>query len=1063
MKRCIAWFVDNPVASNLLMWLLLGGGLVTLPNLYREELPDVEMSLITVDVVYPQATATEVEQSVCMKLEDALAGLEGSKKLRATAAEGRCSVAMELTTGADEAKALREVKNRVDQIDSFPLDIERPVVSEVTSSYAVLQVALSGPADEATMKRLGVRMQRELLDHPAVSQVKVNYTRPEEISIEVSEQTLRQHQLTLADVAAVIERNSLNMPGGLIKGRDGQIILKTENQRYWRDDFESLVVIAKADGSRVTLGEIATIHDGFEDLDVWAHFDGSPAIILDIRRIGEEDVIEVAHAVKAYLQQAERWLPEGIHYQIWQDESQELIARIRTLGNNAISGLLLVIITLTLFMRMRLAFWVTAGIPIALCGSLLLFPALSISISTISVAAVMLVLGIVVDDAVVVGERIYSYQQLGWRPAEAAKLGAQEVSVPVIFGVLTTVATFLPLTVIPGPIGSILKPIGLVVTLILLMSLVESQWILPGHLAHQAAAKAKPARSWWFERLVDAIGNGLDRTVARLYRPALQLAIEWRYATIALAFSALLLTVGLMASGRVPLQFFPPIPAERLYASISLPEGSSVAATEAVVAQLQHSAQQLREEVDLALDLPEGESIFGHSLVSLGKQLIKGSLAESAVIGPHFAELALSLELPEDYSGPSPAALAARWRELTGPIPNAVRQSFDATSLVLGKPVELQLRGDDLAELDAAAEQVKAALYATPGVTDIYDSFEFGKQELLLTLLPQGHNLGLTTRELANQVRQAFYGEEVQRIQRGREEVKVFVRYPQAERASLGNLEGMRIRTQTGIEVPFASVARMELGRGFSKIERIDGRRVVNVIADVDANQITGDEVLAKLSQEVLPGLQRQYPQLDVRFAGEAEEQSEAGASLLQAVLLSLFLVYALLAIPLRSYLQPLLVMSAIPFGLVGAILGHLVLNEAFVFFSILGIVALSGVVINSALVLVDRINHLQGEGGLELNQAIVTAACERFRPIFLTTFTTFVGLVPLLSTTETSTRAMFVPMALSLSGGLLFSTLITLFLVPVLYQIGAGRHGREPSSECQGQPPISASEPMPQ
>ncbi len=1032
MHKSIAWFVDNPVACNLLMWLMVGGGLLTLPTLYREELPEVEINSVEVSVAYPLATALEVEESLCLKLEQELAGIENTKKVRATAAEGSCHYLLELTDSADRSQALREVKNRVDRIDNFPEDAERPVVSEVSPSFAVMQVAIYADAGEDSLKLIGQRMERELRALDAISQVSLEYSRPYEISIEISEHKLRRHQLTMGQVAAAINRNSLSLPGGMLKGSDGQLLLRTEEQGYDHEDFSSLIVAAKPDGSRVRLSDIAVIRDGFRDDDIAARFDGKPAMILDVRRSGREDVIDVAEAVRNYMQATRDWLPDGVSYAIWQDESQDLIQRMAGLGNSAASGLLLIALTLALFMQIRLALWVTAGIPIALLGSVLLFPSLEVSISTMSVLAIMLVMGIVVDDAVVVGERIFAYRQRGMTPLEAAKLGTQEVSIPVIFGVLTTIATFMPLLFLPGMFASIGAPVGLVAITVLVFSLIESQWILPSHLRH-APPQRRPwavARAW--QQVVDSVSRGLDRCVGNYYRPLLRRAMEWRYSTLALALGLLFVTFAFVSSGRIQFQFFPAVPGERLFASVTLPEGVPLEDSRAVISQLESAAGRLREEIAALGGNAAGQPEIGHSLVSLGKQLIKSTTSGNKVVGSHFVEMALEFKAPEGYTGPSGGDWANRWRELTGTIPNALQQSFDANQISAGNPIEVQLRGDDLDDLDSAANELQEALYAIPGVIDIHDSFHSGKQEVLLTLLPLGHNLGLDSKDLALQVRQAFFGEEVQHVQRGNEEVAIYVRYPADERRNLGNLETMRIRTADGAAVPLHSVASIELARGVSKVERIDGERVVNVIANVDLGQITSGAVLAKLASEVLPDLTRRYPGIGVRFAGESEEQGSALQSLLVLCVLALFLVYALLAIPLRSHLQPLVVMSAIPFGILGSVYAHALAGEPLVFFSVLGMVALSGVVVNASLVLVDRANRLR-EDGAPLHEALVEAACERFRPIFLTSTTTFIGLLPLIGTTDLSTRMMFVPMALSLAGGVVFSTLVTLFLVPVL------------------------------
>ncbi|MBD2857942.1 efflux RND transporter permease subunit [Spongiibacter sp. KMU-158] len=1038
LNRSIAWFIDNPVATNLTMCLMIVTGLLTLSTMKREEFPEMQVDAVQVSVTYPQASAEETDGAICVKLNEQITGTEGVKKLKSSAREGNCSVTIELNESADKTKALADIKNIVDKIDSFPDDSEQPIVTDVRTSNALLQVVLSSTAsDELALKRLGQKIRRDLLGLPGVSQVALAYTRPEEISVNVSEFQLRQHELSISDVANAIRRNSFNLPAGIINSQDGEILVRTAEQRDSEEAFKSIVVSAKADGTLLRLSDIATIHDEFKDTGVRASIDEKPSIIIDVRRIGEEDVIDVAEKVHHYFEESERWLPEGVDYLIWQDESNDLRDRMDQMADSGISGLILVIITLSLFMQPKLAFWVTAGIPISILGATMFFPSLDVTISTFSIVALMLVLGIVVDDAVVVGERVFSLHSAGYSPSEAAKLGTQEVSTAVVFGVLTTIATFSPLVFVTGAVGFLAKPIGIVTITILIFSLIESQLLLPSHLAHSLDSQKKEKKDSRWNRFLTRINQVLDNFVQQRYAPFLQSALKNKFTTLSASFGILIIAVALSASGRVPVQFFPPVPGERMYASLTLPEGTPIEETEAALKKITQAAYQLREEIR-ALNPQENAAVMDHIIVSLGKKLIRSTTSGNATVGRHFAEVGINLNLPEDYRGPGADELASRWREYTGPIPNAVKQTFDAKSVSIGNAIEIELRGDNLEQLDTVSSQIKAGLYTVPGVFDIYDTFQYGKQELQLSMLPEGYNLGFNTIDLTQQVAKAFQGEEVQRIQRGEEEVKVIVRYPDDERESIGNLESMRIRSPAGIEVPFSAIADMTYTRSMSSIDRIDGEKVVKIIADVDQNRITTDEVLQELSRHYIPEIKAQNPQVEVLLAGEAEESLESINRLLQLSLVAMFAVYALLAIPLKSYLQPLVVMSAIPFGLVGAIAAHFVVGQPFLFFSILGIVALSGVVVNAALVLVDRANTLHRQG-LDHQTAIYNAAIERFRPVFLTSTTTFIGLVPLIATQDISTRLLFVPIALSLSGGVLFSTLITLILVPALYMILEG------------------------
>lgn len=1033
---------------------MLAAGWAILGSLQREEFPDMQVEAINISVAYPQAAAQEIDQSICIKLNEEISGTEGVDTIASNATEGLCSVTLELAEQANKGDVLADVKALIDAVDSFPVKAERPLVTELKTSYALLQVALSSHGDEKTLKRIAQKIRRDLLNLDGISQVSLAYARPEEISIEVSELQLREHKLSMSDVAEAIRRNSIDLPGGLIKSQEGELLIRTAQQRLSGADFGSIVVSAKHDGTLVTIGDIAQVRDDFKDTGIWASLDGKQTLIVDIRRVGEEDVLELAETVRQYFSQTQSWLPDGVEYVVWQDESKDLTDRMDQLADSAISGLALIIITLSLFMNAKLAFWVTVGIPTALLGAVTLFPAMDVTISTFSVVAVMLVLGIVVDDAVVVGERVHSYQAEGLQGGAAAKRGTQDVSLAVVFGVLTTIATFLPLVFVSGTIGNLAQPIGLVAISILVFSLLESQLLLPSHLAGSKVSQdgEGPVNQW--QRLRIWVNAALEAFVRRIYLPLLRWSLAQRGTTIVAAVGMLLITLAIIASGRVPIQFFPPVPGERIYASVTLPHGSPISETEAAIAVLTDSAAELKREIENRDSALEPAASINHVLVSLGKKLIKGTVSDNSSIGSHYAEVALDITLPEGYHGPSTDRLAKRWRELSGAIPNAVKQTFDANAMAVGKAIEIELRGESIQQLDEVSSFIKSELYEMPGVFDVYDTLQYGKQELQISLLTAGYNLGFNTKDLASYVATAFQGEEIQRIQRGEEEVRVMVRYPEEERASVAYLENMRIRSPGGTDVPFSAIARIEYTRGLSSIERVDGEKTVKVVADVDLAQSTSEEILRILSAETLAYLHKHYPGVKVLFAGQEEERSEAVAELMRLCLIALFAVYALLAIPLKSYMQPFVVMSAIPFGLVGAVAAHYVMGQPFVFFSLLGIVALSGVVVNASLVLIDRANVLRAQGA-EPVEAIQKAALERFRPVFLTSTTTFIGLIPLISTQETSTRLLFVPIALSLSGGVLFSTMITLVLIPALYTtvLGMGRQDESCPKEVRAAP----------
>lgn len=1035
MHKLIEWFIHNPVAANLLMLILVAGGLISLPNIHQEEFPTLDVDAVQVNVTYLGAAPAEVESAVCVRVEEAIEGTEGIDRMTSQASEGQCSVTVELVSGVDKSKVANDIKSKVDAIDSFPAETERPVTAEVSIIATVLQIAVSGHADERTLKLVGQKLRDEIAALPGVSQVELQFARPYEISVEVSEQTLRRHNLTLEAIGQAIQRSSLDIPGGALKTEGGEILLRTKGQAYRGQQFEDIVVLTRTDGTIVTLGEVARVIDGFEDSDLRARFDGEPAVSLKVSRVGKEDIMLLAERVKSYLDMARREIPEGIELTIWQDESQDLVDRMNVLGKNARSGMLLVLLILTLFLRFRLATWVAAGIPVALLGAVSTFPLFGISISTLSVMAFILVIGVLVDDAIVVGERVYSHEQAGAGRIEAAVRGTQEVSLPVMFGVFTTMATFIPIITIPGPMGSFYFPLGITVLIALSFSLIESQLILPTHLAHRRPEKEagnNPLMNRWLA-LQNRISGALETAATRYYQPAVDRAVEWRYVTLAIGIVILALTLALFASGRVHFQFFPGIEGTHLYATLTMPEGTPVEKTAEAVENLENAAEALRLELDA--DRAEGEpSMISHVFSSIGSFIPKGSIDSRTEAQSNLAEVGIELDLPRDYSGTPTRVFANRWRELTGGIPDAVELSFTSNAFSVGDAIAFELYGNNFDELRAAAAELRMALQTYEGVVDVNDSFRAGKQEVQLTLLPEARNLGLTISDLGQQVRQAFYGYEAQRVQRGTDDVRVMVRYPEDERRSLGDLEAMRIRTADGAEVPFASVARATLARGYTTIRRIDGQRVITVTADVNRALTTPEAVLGAVNRKELPEILARYPHVSYSIAGEAEESTESMNSIISTSLLALLIIYALLAIPLQSYLQPLVIMSVIPFGAVGAILGHYVMGRDLVFFSLLGIIALAGVLVNSCLVMVDYINRQRREGA-DLAWAVSHSGSVRFRPIVLTSITTFAGLLPIMLD-KTISISIFVPMAVSLAFGVLLGTLITLFLIPSLYMI---------------------------
>lgn len=1052
MKGIIDWFVRNGVAANLLVLFIMLAGLISSGTIKREVFPEVDSGLLSIDLDYLGAAPEEVEEGICIRIEEAIEGLEGIKQITSTAREGKGSVMVELLPNADSAKTLDEVKARVDAIDTFPEEAEKPVIQEIMLRRQVINIALAGNIDEHSMKQLGERMRDALAALPNITQVELANVRPYEISIEVSEPSLRKFGFSFDKLANAIRRRSIDLPGGSVKTEGGEILLRTKGQAYEGDDFENLLLRTRSDGTQLFLKDVANVIDGFAETDKESRFDGMQSILIQVFRVGDQSALDISQSVYEFVEKMKSRLPEGILMTTWQDDSAYLKSRQRLLVKNGFYGLLLVFLTLALFLRLNLAMWVSFGLAVSFLGTLWVMPWIGVSINLLSLFAFILVLGIVVDDAVIVSENIHSHQEKELDKMRAAIAGAQEVSKPVIFAVLTTVAAFLPLLVVPGSTGKIMKVIPAVVIPTLLFSLIESLFVLPNHLSHWKPQKREGNRfSKTWQTLQSSFANRLESFIEKVYRPILNFALHWRYLTCACAIGAMLITLGLVGGGWMRFQFFPPVEGDNMAAMLTMPLGTPANVTQKAVAQIEKAAMDLRDEIDFELDKKSGneirenrenrESMFRHILSSVGQQPFNKVQQEGAgnfvadFSSAHLGEVLIELQASENRDQTiSSIELANRWREKTGAVPGANELIFTASIFSSGEAINIQLVGNDFTKLRAAADALKRKLQTYKGVFDIADSFREGKREVKLRIQSNAESLGLTQSDLGRQVRQAFYGEEVQRIQRGRDDVRVMLRYPKAERRSLGDLEAMHIRTASGIEVPFDEVAQVELGRGFSTIKRVDRARAINVTADVDASLANAGEIIADLEKGYLADLGEKFPGVFYTWEGEQREQNEIFQGMLKGYPLALLIIYALLAIPFRSYLQPFIVMSAIPFGLIGAVWGHVILGMDLTILSMFGIVALSGVVINDNLVMVVYINRFRAKGG-RLIDAIKGAGSARFRPILLTSLTTFVGLIPLIL--EKSVQAKFlIPMATSLAFGVMFATMISLLLVPSGYLV---------------------------
>ncbi|MGD9022580.1 MAG: efflux RND transporter permease subunit [Deltaproteobacteria bacterium] len=1035
MKGLIAWFAGNHVAANLLMLFILLAGVVTGLTMKLEVFPETDLDQISISVAYPGASPAEVEEAIVRRIEENVAGLAGIKRIDSAAREGFGSVTIEVMQDWDLKELLDEVKAEVDRITTFPEEAEEPEVRELTRRVQVINVALYGEAQEATIKHLTEKTKDEIINLPGITYAEISGVRQAEIHIEISEETLRRYGLTLGKVAQAVRRASFDLPAGSVKTAGGEILVRTKGRRYYASDYQDIAVITGADGSKVTLGQMAELKDGFEDVDLTSRFQGKPSAIIEVYRVADQNALEVADTLKTYIEETRSSLPSGVQIDVYRDRSDILRSRINLLLRNMGIGLLLVSILLGVFLNVRLAFWVTLGIPISFAAGILVLPRLDVSINMISLFAFITVLGIVVDDAIVIGENIYRKQDQGLAGLDGAVQGAVEVGRPVIFAVLTTVAAFWPLLLGTGTMGKVMRNIPIVVIVVLLGSLVEALLILPAHLARSGHGTILPQASAMERKRV---AQWLQWVIRGPYARLVNTCVRWRYATVGFGIAILMITLGTWKGGWIKFTLFPTIDSDTLICSLTMPAGTPIERTTQIVAHLEQSARRALAEVDntRAEDAPP---LFQYSRALIGSQARgRGPMAAGPQVGSHLAQVTIDL-LEGEQRDVSAKKLAALWREKAGVIPDVESMTFQSVLFSAGNPVEVHLSLDDHDQLLAAADNLKEELERYPGVFDVGDSFLQGKPEMQLKLRPAARSLGLTLDDLAQQVRHAFYGAEALRFQRDQDEVKVLVLYPESERKSLGDVEEMRIRSPDGSEVPFSHVAEVNMEQGYASIQRAQRLRVIKVTADVDEAVANANEVRMDLASRFLPELKNKYPGLRYSIEGEGKEQKESMADVVRGFLIALFAIYALLAIPFRSFAQPLVVMSAIPFGMIGAVAGHLIMGHNLSLLSLFGIVGLTGVVVNDSLVLIDATNRIRRQGA-DAQQAITQAGALRFRAIILTSLTTFAGLTPILL--ERSLQAQFlIPMAISLGFGVLFGTGITLVLVPCLYVILEDMH----------------------
>lgn len=1015
----IAWMAKNTVAANILMIILIGGGIFAATKVKQEFLPSAQLDMVTVSVPYPGASPEEVEQGILLAVEEAVRGIDGVKKVHSSAREGGGSVTIEVIPGYNVNAVTDDVRNEVDRIRTIPLDAEEPVISAMKFRRSVLKVIVGADVSETVLRELAERTRDRLLQSDGITQLELSNVRALEIAIEVKQDKLRELNLSLQQVSEIVARSSVELPGGGMKTTSGEILVRVMDRRDLGREFANIPIVTSPDGTQILLEDIAEIKDHFDESDKYTYFNGKPAMSITLYRVGKESPISVEAAAIEVLEELRDTMPDGVEFTIWDNRADSFRGRMTLLLRNGGLGLLLVFILLGVFLEMRLAFWVMLGIPISFLGTFLFMSGMDVSLNMITMFAFLIALGIVVDDAIVVGENVYHYHQDGLPFLEAAIKGARQIAVPVTFSILTNIVAFMPLYFVPGSMGKFFKHIPLVVCATFAISLVEALYILPAHLAHQKDKKNPGA----LHRLQQRFSNSFTHFIRAKYGPFLDLVLHYRYITLSLGLVILIVTLGYVKSGRMGFEMFPSVESDIGLCSYQLSYGAPVEKTKAVHDRVIAAGNQIIEDIEK----------------ETGKKLVKGVISTIGIgrgaAGGHTASIEYEL-LDPDTRPISTQEFVDRWRKATGKIGGLKTMRFRSDAGGPGSrgealTVDLSHRNMDVLEL--ASKEVAARLREYPMVRDIDDGFTPGKPQIDFSITPEGRSLGLTSREIARQVRNSYYGSEAIRQQRGRNEIRVRVRLPESERDTEFSLEEMIVHAPNGTEVPLREVVNIERGRAYTSIARRDGRRIITVTADVNPRDQV-PRMLTVLTEEILPDIMQKHAGLSFSFEGRQADRRESVGGLFTGLKLALILIYVLLAIPFKSYWQPLIIMVSIPFGIIGAVIGHMLLGFSLSLMSLFGIVALSGVVVNDSLVFIDFANKRRRKGD-SMHDAVVAAGIQRFRPIILTTLTTFCGLMPMIL--ETSRQARFlIPMAISLGFGILFATGITLLLIPSLIMI---------------------------
>lgn len=1007
----IAWMAQHSIAANLLMLLLIGGGIWTAFNIQKEVYPEFDLDIVSVSVSYPGAAPAEVEQGILRPVESAIRGIEGIKEITSRAREGSGSIQIELVSGTDRMKSFQDIDQAVNRIRTFPDDTEKPEVNLVSPRREVMNVVLYGPVDVWTLRKLAEQLRDRLLADPSITQVELGNAPDYVTHVEIPQQRLREYGLTLGQVASMIRRSSEDIPAGTVETNAGEVLLRMKERRQWADEFGQIEIVSTPSGAAVTLADIATITDGFEEAGFHSLFNQQPSVEVDVFRIGEQSPLEIAERVEAIMADVETTLPAGVAWRIDSNRAKDYEQRLSLLLKNGLMAIGIVLLILAVFLEIRLAFWVMMGMTISFVGSLLFLPAIGVSINMISMFAFLVVLGIVVDDAIVVGENVYEYRQEGLDHMSAAIRGAREMAMPVTFSILSTIVAFVPLLFMPGTTGKFWWPLPAVVITVLAISLLEALYILPAHLAHSSSTP-HTGTGRRLHNLQQSFARAFSRFVDTRYRGFLDLCLRHRYITVSSAVALLIVVGGYGTSGHMGIISMPEVAADEIEAGIRLPVGTTPDQAARVANMVTASTRRMFDEHDL------------HAVAEGIKTNVRGG---------SFIDVEIVMRPPDEHDMPAEAVIAL-WRDQIGDIEGVDQITFEAERGPGGwrQDISIDLSHSDIEVLEAASRIFLERVQQFEGAVNVNDNYDRGKTQFDFTLLPEGRNLGLTPADVGQQVRDAFFGALALRQIRGTDEIEVRVKLPKADRKDIQSFADLVIRTPDGVEVPLLDVVEVNSGEAFSSINRRDGRRVVNVSLDVEPKREVS-RVLEAIRSETLPQLRADFPGLTWTFEGSDAEMRDSTAALWGGFGLAMAVVYALLAIAFGSYLQPIIVMVAIPFGIVGAVIGHIILGFDLSLISFMGVIALSGVVVNDALIMIDLANRKRDE--MSAFEAIHLAGLRRFRPIILTTLTTFGGLTPIIM--ETSRQSAYlVPMAISLGFGIVFATAIILLLIPCLYMI---------------------------